>query len=134
MKASWTNQLQSLKGRRSILTHGDIGTEHFVSRSHVKQAQRKLLQRSPERETLQLCCGVSSGLDPCKEFPLQCPYFGRLFFPFPAFRISLGVLMIIIQFLPKVCVFNGRVRMEITVFMFSGPDSSCYIIQQWTFS
>lgn len=82
----------------------------------MKQAQRKAvakvakggLKRSPKREAPQLCCGISSGMDNHSDFNLQCPYFGCLFlfvFSFLLLGISLRLLEIIIQSLPKVCVF-----------------------------
>lgn len=49
MKASWTDQLRSLKERRSILMYGGIGTEHFVSGSPVKQTQRKAIAKDDYR-------------------------------------------------------------------------------------
>lgn len=103
MKTSWTNQLRSLKERRSILMYGDIGTEHFVSRSPVKQTQRKAIAkddyRDLEKERL-LTSAVESALvwTPARNSTCSVPILETFFFFFflSDFRISTGALMIII--------------------------------------
>lgn len=97
MKASWTNQVWALKGRNSILTWGHWDWAFCVMIT-VKQAQRKAvakvakggLKRSPKRESPQLCCGISSGMDNHSDFNLQCPYFGCLFLFVFSFFFAFG--------------------------------------------
>lgn len=90
----------------------------------VKPAQRRRLRSSAVASALVQAPAVTS-----RKTSLSW----MLFFFFSDFGIFWGMFAVIIQFHPKIYVFNGSVRMDIEVFMFPVSNSSYYMLQQWKF-
>lgn len=122
VKALWTVDTDPWRGGVGFWP-GGIGRE-YLGQDHC--------EAGTEEEAPQLCGGISPGPGTCSDFQEKSLSW-MLFFFFPILGFFGGMLAVIIQFHPKIYVFNGSVRMDIEVFMFPVSNSSYYMLQQWKF-